>query len=223
MGVAKKRSSGVLAVDRAATLGPDALRDDSLHLTYRDVAGSATDASSYTFAGMALGPASSTRTVIVAVTRGGVASTGPALYGVTIGGVTATVAVATQQYRSAAAIVYATVPTGTTGDVVVTLSGSVYNCGIAVYTAPVPVAVNDTGVGTSSISVTEAVGGASLVCGHWGVYGAWSGIAEAWELNIETTWRSAGGYHAATAAGTLAVSNSGVTYPSMAGANFVAG
>lgn len=93
-------------------------------------------ASSYTFTGKQFGPAPTvvqTRRIIVAITGKVSASGANNITGVTIGGVTATrVAFANQSAIHTSAIYIATVPTGDTGNVVVTYNGNQTCCNIMV-------------------------------------------------------------------------------------------
>lgn len=98
---------------------------------------STADTNAYTFSAEDLGAAASDRNIIVTImsrsTTGGIT-----ISSVTIGGVSATI---TGQTNAGAGpsnvggIVIAEVPTGTSGDIVVTFSASMLRCGIGVYRA----------------------------------------------------------------------------------------
>lgn len=96
-----------------------------------------TDTNAYTFASQNLGTAASDRYIIVvAVARKGGAST--TLSSVTIGGVSATIVKQVTNNVSntdVAGIAIAAVPTGTTGDIVVTWGASMVRCAIMAYRA----------------------------------------------------------------------------------------
>jgi hypothetical protein len=90
------------------------------------------NATTFTFSSQALGAAASDRRIVVAVGAGG-GSVGTAS-GVTVGGVTATQVVhAALDVEANSSIWWAAVPTGTTGDVVVTFTSSKGNCGVSCY------------------------------------------------------------------------------------------
>ena len=76
-----------------------------------------------TWTGVSLGAASSSRVVVVAVAFSNSACS---LTSGSIGGVTATVAVTSTTHAHGIAIMWAVVPTGTTGNVVITTSSSVW-------------------------------------------------------------------------------------------------
>lgn len=139
-------------------------------LTFLQANGSA-DATTHTFSGENLGTASADRYIIVNVSgRSGVA--GRTISSVTIGGVTATESVQAgdANNKSVAGIYIANVPTGATGDIVVTFSGSKV-CGIGVYHATnlASTTPTDTGSdtsGTSPLSDTLNInaGGFAIAC-----------------------------------------------------------
>ena len=108
----------------------------SLTFGYRAAAASLADSSTYTFPAVELGPAGSGRAVIVAVSgrKAGVAAT---ISSITIGGVSATIdKVAGDGGGTGVEVARATVPTGTSGDVVVTWSTTVLRCHVAVWSGP---------------------------------------------------------------------------------------
>ena len=135
-------------------------------LTLTDHVVDATDQTIYTFSNRAFGAADANRLVIVCgVMRGAGTLT---ISSITIGGVAATVAVEgrnTSNGTTSAFIAYAAVPTGTTGNVVITWSGAgaVFQ-GISIYratkyTAAAPTKTNTatrTGaVGTMTLDLTS--------------------------------------------------------------------
>jgi len=103
--------------------------------TYLQGVGDSTNATSYTFSSQNLGAADADRQIVVAIA--GRALGTPTLSSVTVGGVSATIN--KTQYtdsggaRSTAAIAIADVPTGTTGDVVLTYSAEMLRVGQALY------------------------------------------------------------------------------------------
>lgn len=99
-------------------------------LTYRGNYNTETDSATYTSAASDFGPASSDRIIVVGIGISG--SAGGVITGVTIGGVTATAAMTmTASSTRPAEIWFAAVPTGTSGDIVVTHTvTSNMRCGI---------------------------------------------------------------------------------------------
>lgn len=117
-----------------AALMPKAPPLPSLSAQATTVQGAGT---TYTFAGQALGAAGA-RHIIVAVHS--MQSTPRTITSVTVAGITAalvpgTAATYTSNFAHRSALYIAAVPTGTTGDVVVTMSGATDNCGISVWAA----------------------------------------------------------------------------------------
>ena len=106
----------------------------SVQSSHTDSAHIGADANTFTFSGKALGVAWSNRKIVVAVSgeETGAART---ISSVTVGGVSATVVVSANAggNTNLAALYVATVPTGTTGDIVVTWSGGVNTCAVDVY------------------------------------------------------------------------------------------
>lgn len=91
----------------------------------------ASNASAYTFSSAALGTARGNRQIVV-----GLEATGGTVYtlsSVTIGGISASVDIQTTTSNDRIAIVRAAVPTGTTGDIVVTFSNTFNSCAIGVW------------------------------------------------------------------------------------------
>lgn len=133
-----------------------------LSLTYLQHATDDAEQSSYTFSAQNLGGAEPGRRIVVAVgARAGLTD----ITDCTIGGVSATrhaISAANVQAQYLA-LFSAVVPTGTTGDVVVTVSGQASRCGIALYAV--------TG-GSSTLTDTDnrgTVGGLSLDAAAGGV------------------------------------------------------
>ena len=103
-------------------------------LSFQQAVSSGVDSSTYTFSSVAFGAAHPSRVVYWA---GGGIGNGAlrTVSSVTIGGVTATVMHSSTVGTSRVDIYAALVPTGTTGDIVVTYSGTMFNCGGAVWSA----------------------------------------------------------------------------------------
>lgn len=102
-------------------------------LSFLQVAKDSTDLITYTFSTQSLGSAAADRFIICAVT--GRASDGGArtISSVTIGGVSATINAQVDTSGTSTGIVCAAVPSGTTGDVVVTWSDTMTDANIALY------------------------------------------------------------------------------------------
>lgn len=104
-------------------------------LSFLQAAADTTDTNAYTFAAQNLGTATSDRYIIVsAIARKAGAST--TLSSVTIGGVSATIIVQntnTITNTDVAALVIAAVPSGATGDIVVTWGATMVRCAIGVW------------------------------------------------------------------------------------------
>lgn len=96
------------------------------------------NATTYTFSAASLGAADSNRRIIVAFGARAGSNTAFSISSATIGGVSATISAQNNAQddggnRDAAALIIADVPTGTTGDVVVTMSRSGVRAAIGVY------------------------------------------------------------------------------------------
>jgi len=101
--------------------------------SYRTKASSTANASSYTFSSLDINSAAADRHVHVAVHYGDSSSL-PSITSVTIGGITAVAnKTSTGSPASLVAIYTAAVPTGTTANVVLTLSGSPDQAGVGVW------------------------------------------------------------------------------------------
>jgi len=131
---------GVLASRRPASGG------GPIEATYLTSVGSSTSLNAYTFTSVPLGAASAHRTIVVAIASRGHTS----ISSVTIAGSTATVAADVNGFtggagNNRAAVCYATVPTGTDGDVTVTYAGGTgaRNCFLWFWHIAGPVYVRD--------------------------------------------------------------------------------
>lgn len=102
-------------------------------ISYQTSAVNSANLSTYTFTSQAIGTASATRVVIVGVfcSSGG----SPVISTVTVGGISATSANTLASSLRTVGVYTAPVPTGTTANIVVTMTGTVDNCGISVWRA----------------------------------------------------------------------------------------
>lgn len=151
---------GVLASSYVAPAG-----GGGLDVSYLGYVSDTNDAAAYTFSSVDLGAAATDRTIIVHVHQRNSIS----ITAVSIGGVSATIDVAASGDNSGDhAIVRAAVPTGTTGDIVVTLASVALGCVVHVYRVTGgTVQVDDTATayggssGTSggTVTVTAVAGG----------------------------------------------------------------
>lgn len=132
-----------------------------------------TDLTTYTFTGAALGTADSTRRIVAVVTG---ANANRTISSATIGGVAASIAVqVTGGTNITSGIIIADVPTGTTGDVVVTWSAAQVRCSVAVFAvynllSSTAVATASDTAATSSLNVNIQTGDILIVggCGNAG-------------------------------------------------------
>ena len=124
-------------------------------ITYLQSAFDETDLTTYTFASQNLGTASGDRYIIVGVTARDFGTTAKSISSVTVGGVSATQVVGVQGAGSGttiSALWIAAVPTGTTGNVVVTFSEQFIKCDIALWAAT---AINSTATDTATDTVVS--------------------------------------------------------------------
>ncbi len=153
-----------------------------------------TNFTTYTFVGENLGTAASDRQIIVAISSRDSGESAQALASVTIGGVSATISVQRSNISTdtnVLALVIANVPTGTTGDIVVTFTEGMLRCGIAVYRATgISATPTDTGssiVADPTFDIDVTAGGFAIgtsVTGDSGATATWTGITEDYEIQI---------------------------------------
>lgn len=171
-------------------------------VTYVTVLGSSSNLFTYTFSGAAIGTASADRLVVVCAMINATSTTTYSISSITIGGVSAPIVVSSSLGRNSA-IAYLLVPTGTTANIVVNLSGSGTpgRCAVGVfnvkgYTNATPEfvgsAYSDTSVADLTIPANVSSGAAIIACcyvGNNGTSGAtWSSpLVEAFDNPIEST------------------------------------
>lgn len=102
-------------------------------ITFTASAQNATNLATYTFSSLNLGTAYTDRKIIIGI--GARAGTSQTPTSVTVGGVTATHVASVVQNGSYAGIYIASVPTGTTGNVVVTFPGGMVRAAVGVWSA----------------------------------------------------------------------------------------
>lgn len=170
----------------------------AVSLTYTDNATDATNLTTYTFAGMDFGAASSDRIMVAAIIGGGTAAT---ISSVTIGGVSASRVVQANNSNSNSAEIWtAAVPTGTSGDVVVVWSTGIARSGASLYRmtgAESTVIDTDTTGATNGLSaqfdlnqtINTVTGGAVVSVAYQGYFDpgtwTWTGLTEDVEGNVE--------------------------------------
>ena len=157
--------------------------------------------SAYTFSGIALGAADAGRVIVVGTSSGG--GSASTVSGLTVGGVSAVEAVELQHqgdanYRSSLWV--AEVPTGTTGDVVVTMSGSTGDCGIIVWpttgadSSPHATASDATDAGGLTVDLNVEADGAIFAYSACdaGPGWSWTGVTEDIDEIIDSGWYQSG-------------------------------
>ena len=177
-----------------------------VELSHTANAVSTTDLTTYTFSSQALGAAHSNRKIVVAIIANDT-DAGTTISTVTVGGVSASVVsdgttTATADAGSGntriSAQYLAAVPTGTTGDIVITFSGAMINCAITVYrlvnarTQAFHV-VKDTSITTNALSVGlnipgfgAAIGGVLMEGDGTARTASWVGLTEDTDATIES-------------------------------------
>lgn len=172
-----------------------AARRPAASLAFLQATGSASDLSVYTFSSRNLGSAAAGRYIIVATaTRSATGAAGRAA-SVTVAGVAATKIVEVDDggdTGTGAAIFVASVPTGTTGDIVVTYGAQQLRAGISVYRATgINSAAVDTATSTANpLSLDTDVPANGFIVGVAAANAAsatfsWVGLAEDSDLIIE--------------------------------------
>lgn len=183
-----------------------------IHAVFLTTVGDAVNRTTYTFSAVPFGDASAKRRLIIAVH--GNFSTGRSLNSVTAGGVPASIDFnPLPDYGVGLAWCSAVVPSGTSGNVVVTFNASQLRCLIAVYAlygskATGPFHANYSTANAGSFSLNVPGGGAVFASqtSADGVFGSVSGITEYYRGSLEiTTWQVRGGMDDMLAAQTRAM------------------
>ena len=193
---------GVLASSYVAPAGGLSLSFISAH-----VSGAA---NSFTVSGVNIGDASTSRSIIVCVGNDAGGGGWRNITGLTIGGVTATIDVTAHPQRLPTAIGRAAVPTGTTANITMSLSGVASALYIAIFRLDGAVAVSDTAIGSTSATVTGATGGVIIAsaAGDSAAGNTWTNLTEAWD-----TSKHSGGSTDAT--GDVTISHTNSTFATM--------
>lgn len=157
--------------------------------------GDTTDASAYTFAGQSLGAAADDRYIVVSAVgrKAGAAFT---LLSISIGGVAATIITQitnTITNSDAAALVIAKVPTGATGDIVVTWSTTILRCQINVWrltgiSSPTPSDFDQSTAADPSVNLDIPANGGAIGAGLTAAASSatWTGLTEDSDSTLES-------------------------------------
>jgi len=213
-----------------------AVSGSAVAVSYLTTASDTSDQTTYngvSFQGLTFGAADAARYIVVGI--GARANSARSISSVTIGGVAAT-HVCTANDTSAgadiASLYIAAVPTGTTGDVVVTFSGAMLRCQIGLWrmtgissATPNATMTDNTisaGVltGTINCPANGAIIGAAWGAGSGSQTATWAGITEVYDGQPETTSNNATGAHAtffAAQTGLTVSATIGGTSPSSGG------
>jgi len=163
---------------------------------------SGTNGASHTFASASLGTAKSDRVIAVAISSSG-GTTNATISSVTIGGVSASKGVGGAPTGGGLVIEiwYATVPSGTSGDIVVTHSGTKDHCGIGWWRLTGVGSISDTDatVGsdtspyTATINVTAGGVVLAMATGNSSATFSWTGgVSEDYDATIEGAYTHSG-------------------------------
>ncbi len=168
------------------------------------------DRTTFTFSGESLGVAAADRYIIVGICGrdfGGTAS----FSSVTIGGVTADQRVVVTNSQGISAIYTALVPTGTTGDVVVTSASANWtSCSIHLWrvvgglSSIIPENTASITVDNTNMSVDVSANGFVLAVSRNGLTTCtWSGVTEEWDFQAGTNMRVSGAWDTFASAQTV--------------------
>lgn len=169
-------------------------------VTYTDSSASNTDLTTYTFSSLSIGEASTSRHVIVAVLASNSAATVSTVSTLTVGGVSASLAKRATATNGIAEIWIAAVPTGATGNVVVTFNAGNNRASVGVWAAYNLLSATATDSDESNadpgvISIDVQAGGI-LVAGVYSSTGTvsytWTNITERFDIVVETSRRASG-------------------------------
>jgi hypothetical protein len=161
----------------------------SLSLTYITSGGSTADQSSYTFSNVSFGDEDLTREIFIPFNWS--STTSRNVSSVTIGGVAASYGNAFSATTSGCRIAFATVPTGTTGDIVINMSGTCTNVGYGVYRVinrvnrgRVPNDSTGTGISSQSSPLTDT--STTILRGGFGIGVAGVNVNKVYSSNVYT-------------------------------------
>jgi hypothetical protein len=159
-------------------------------ISYRTSSTDAVDRTTYTFASLDIGTASPTRKVIVGITTGATADR--TISSVTVAGIAASLVDTISDFNGIgtyyrAALYIAEVPTGTTGNVVVTMSGATSACGVGIWAADGLASATATTTTTDtddpfSLNINTTAGGIVVAIVNNSPV-TWTGLTENFDVN----------------------------------------
>lgn len=171
-------------------------------VAYTDLVGSSSNTFTYSFTSRAIGAASADRIVVVCAMINAISTTSYGISSITINGAATTIAASSSAGKNSV-IAYALVPTGTTANIVVNLSGSGTpgRCVIGLFTvkdyqSAVPEdtasAYSDTSVSSLTVPVDASSNSVAISCCYVGNNGtngaAWTApMVEVFDSPIEST------------------------------------
>ena len=211
-----------------ADFGADVNYTGDTSVTFTDSSVNSGSATAYTFSSQAIGTASSDRVVAVGVSAGNSAA---GINTLTVGGVSAVKAIdATNSTETE--LWYASVPSGTTADIVVTFSSSKGRCGIGVWALTGVTGVGATNTSTSSTATLTVSGKTkdivlAVYAGKDHASVSFSGVTENYDEDISGAGSQyqAGGSKKLTATGSNTITvtpNTGATEVAAVSAVFLA-
>ena len=160
-------------------------------ITFTESATSTSNLTTYTFSSLNLGTASSGRQIVVAA----FGTSSQTISTLTVGGISASLIVGRTDTSSERRVELwaAPVPTGTSGDVVVTWSGAQIRSGVGVFSMTGALSTaNDTqsdavASGASSVSLNIPSNGGAIAVGDSATSGlnSWTGLTERYDENVE--------------------------------------
>jgi hypothetical protein len=160
------------------------------------------DQTTYTFSSRALGAAASNRSIIVAVTTRNSSNISRSISSASIAGVSAAIIADGGGAEDNVAIIAANVPSGTTGDIVITFDGGTSRCGISVFRATdidiatyqtdtyysggsTPTVPGDLSLNAYANGVAVGVACSADASGAPAVGLSWSGLTQEAQYNLE--------------------------------------
>lgn len=200
-----------LAVHRCG-IGPSAAAG-GIDFAFLQESESTANATEYTYSAEPLGDVAADRIIIVSVAtrKGGAAAF---VSSCTIGGVTATKSVEARDDGNTVAIFAAIVPTGATGNIVVTMSVATARCTIGIWRATgMTATAHDNATdfaGDRDVTVSTEADGFAIAAytNYTGAAPSWTGVASDFYVLTESVQRCAGG-SATTSSGTLNITTGG--------------
>ena len=194
----------------------------------------APNATAFTYSSVSLGAAASDRFILVGTSGAAAVVSATVVSSLTIGGVTATELVTLNHggdvlYHSG--FFGATVPTGTSGDIVVTWTTTMSQNGIGVWrltganTTPHDSATDPQDAGGLTVDVDVEAGGAIFgYCSTDTVAGfSWTGLTENFDEEVDSGWYHSGanaGFESAVTDQTITVTGAGTSREGLIGISF---